>query len=261
MLGYIYKTTNLINNKIYIGQKQATKFNKNYYGSGKLLKQAIKKYGKENFKVEILEESNCEDLDNLEIKYIKEYNSTNLEIGYNILIGGNVSHKLGKNHPMYGKHHTNDSKRKISINTSIAQLGSHHSEETKNKISKANKGRIHSDESRRNMSNGVKLSYLNGRLHPMLGKHNNPGTIWINNGIINKRIYKEDLLKYADYKLGRIKWYRNKPMPNKAKENLSKVKKGGHWVCNKDNITKYVNFSDLEIYLQQGWQKGRKFKL
>lgn len=59
MYGYIYKTTNLINNKIYIGQKKSNEFlNEKYLGSGKILRQAIDKEGKQNFKVELLEE--CE---------------------------------------------------------------------------------------------------------------------------------------------------------------------------------------------------------
>ena len=57
MVGYIYKTTNLINGKIYIGQHRVNNdvIDKNYFGSGKLLLEAIKKYGKENFKCEIIE--------------------------------------------------------------------------------------------------------------------------------------------------------------------------------------------------------------
>lgn len=57
MYGYIYKTTNLVNNKIYIGQKHSDKFLGNrYLGSGKRLREAVDKYGKECFTVELLEE-------------------------------------------------------------------------------------------------------------------------------------------------------------------------------------------------------------
>jgi hypothetical protein len=45
--GIIYLTTNQINGKIYIGQTSINKHG--YIGSGKLLKKAIKKYGKNNF--------------------------------------------------------------------------------------------------------------------------------------------------------------------------------------------------------------------
>ena len=52
--GYIYKTTNLINGKIYIGQHKSNLFDSQYKGSGVILRKAFAKYGKENFKVEII---------------------------------------------------------------------------------------------------------------------------------------------------------------------------------------------------------------
>lgn len=57
MYGYVYLTTNLINNKLYIGQHRYSKpvIDRSYLGSGYVLRNAIKKYGKENFKCEILE--------------------------------------------------------------------------------------------------------------------------------------------------------------------------------------------------------------
>jgi len=84
----IYKTTNLLNNKIYIGQDSNN--NPEYFGSGLQLLRAIKKYGKKNFKKEILEECTSRNLlDEREVYWIKFYNSVDREIGYNITEGGN----------------------------------------------------------------------------------------------------------------------------------------------------------------------------
>lgn len=91
MYGYIYKTTNLLNNKIYVGQHKFDEpfIDKNYYGSGTLLLKAIQKYGKENFKVELLESCDLkQDLNEREKYWIDKLNSTNKEIGYNITSGG-----------------------------------------------------------------------------------------------------------------------------------------------------------------------------
>lgn len=80
----IYKITNLINNKIYIGQSKF--LDNNYFGSGVFIKKAIKKYGKKNFKKEIIEFCKEEELDEKERFYIKNLNSVNE--GYNFLYGG-----------------------------------------------------------------------------------------------------------------------------------------------------------------------------
>ena len=74
MIGYIYKTTNLENGKVYIGKHLATKHEPSYLGSGEILLKAIKLYGKENFYNEILDTSeSVEELDRLEKFYIKQY--------------------------------------------------------------------------------------------------------------------------------------------------------------------------------------------
>lgn len=91
MYGYIYKTTNLVTGKIYIGQHKYTKseLDPNYLGSGIILKEAIEKYGKENFKCEVLEYcSSLDDLNAKEIYYIRLFNSTNETVGYNLSEGG-----------------------------------------------------------------------------------------------------------------------------------------------------------------------------
>jgi len=88
MTGYIYKTTNLKNGKIYIGQHRGS-FNPRYLGSGKLLKYAIRKYGKEYFKVEILKEAeSIDDLDHLEREYVASYKKIFPNEIYNLMDGG-----------------------------------------------------------------------------------------------------------------------------------------------------------------------------
>ena len=87
---YIYKTTNTINGKLYIGQHK-TNFNRTgrYIGSGTLLTKAIKKYGKANFTCEILcYADNIDTLNTLEIFWIKELNTLSPN-GYNLSPGGN----------------------------------------------------------------------------------------------------------------------------------------------------------------------------
>jgi len=85
----IYMTTNLINGRKYIGLD--SKNNPKYLGSGKALKLAIAKYGKENFNKEIL--CYCGSMEELlekEKYYIKEYDAVNSKKFYNIAEGGGV---------------------------------------------------------------------------------------------------------------------------------------------------------------------------
>jgi group I intron endonuclease len=106
---YNYVTTNIVNNKKYVGMHSAVNVNNYYLGSGVLLKKAIKKYGKENFKKDIL--CICESKEiahENEKKYIEQYNSTQPN-GYNIHPNGG----LGLN-----DYHTDESLEKMSINRS-----------------------------------------------------------------------------------------------------------------------------------------------
>ena len=90
MSWYIYRITNLINGKTYIGQHKYKEFNDSYMGSGVLIKKAIKKHGIENFKKEILYsriqyKETADDMERFAIK--KERSIGKAE--YNIANGGN----------------------------------------------------------------------------------------------------------------------------------------------------------------------------
>lgn len=92
-MGYIYKITNKINGKIYIGQTRTTlkaRMNKHFSKARQAnvtgIDAAIKKYGKENFDVEVLCSCKEEELNDLEIFYINKYDSYNS--GYNLTLGG-----------------------------------------------------------------------------------------------------------------------------------------------------------------------------
>lgn len=159
----IYKITNLVNNKIYIGQSNGK--NKFYMGSGIILHNAIKKYGMENFKKDIIVEGEFNQtlLDQLEIHYIRLYNSTNKSIGYNIDEGGWGGHnktfseetrkKISEgNKRAYKNGFTKEHIEKISK----AHKGIPRTEETKKKLSLAHKGKVFSEEHRLKLSIAAK---------------------------------------------------------------------------------------------------------
>jgi hypothetical protein len=84
---YIYKITNTINSRWYIGKHNGS--DPNYMGSGKLLKQAYKKYGIENFEKVILETcSTDEELNLKEIEWISKTNALTDPACYNLVEGG-----------------------------------------------------------------------------------------------------------------------------------------------------------------------------
>jgi hypothetical protein len=131
----VYRTTNNVNNKIYIGQDY---FNdSNYYGSGTIFKKALNKYGKENFTKETLCYCSSDlELDEMETFWINELDAANKTIGYNIVIDVKS--------PMRGRHHSEETK-KLSESQEGEKgywygkqplLGFNHSTQTKSVLSK-----------------------------------------------------------------------------------------------------------------------------
>ena len=158
MYGYIYLTTNTLNGKIYVGQHKAEDFESWYLGSGIHIRNAVKKYGRGNFSVKLIDTAESkEELNEKEVYWIKELDSRNPDVGYNLAKGG-------AGHEMSGdsrKRMSEARKRYCASEAGKEQLsklrrGRRLSEETKLKLSRANKGRVKSEEERKRLSEALK---------------------------------------------------------------------------------------------------------
>lgn len=154
---YVYKITNLVNGKIYVGKHSTDNLGDNYMGSGIRLRQAYKKYGLECFNKEIMQfYTSEEELNRGEIYWIARLNSTDQNIGYNLAYGGEGG-------TYKGYHLTEETKQKISE----AKKGKKHkthkpfSEEHRRKLSEAKKGRACSEETKRKIREALKGKPLN----------------------------------------------------------------------------------------------------
>lgn len=185
--GIIYKYTNKINGKVYIGQTINERRRKREH---RLAKQscpfhsAIRKYGFDNFQYTVLFKISCNNQQDLvntlnfkEINCIKFFRSFDRNFGYNLTYGGEgtiansemrkiISLRVsGKGNPMYGRHHTKEVRdklssfhkgRKMPIGFSERQSELHKgvpfTEEHKRNLSKSLKGRVVSEETKRKQS-------------------------------------------------------------------------------------------------------------
>jgi group I intron endonuclease len=145
---YIYKITNKINNKMYIGKSKnpASRFvrhlkisknlsiNDNHFQA---IHGAIKKYGEENFVFEIIESCDSENASTKEKYWISNLKTQNKEYGYNLTSGGDGVQEVSQE---------SINKRRVKM------IGRKHSAEHNKKISESNKGKIISEEVREKIS-------------------------------------------------------------------------------------------------------------
>lgn len=193
---FVYITTNLINRKQYIGSHSTDNLDDGYLGSRRYFLNSVKKYGKENFKIEILEFHNSPEKAFLNEKiWIKEKNTLKPN-GYNTSKNGGYTlpewdeksrQKLGKSVSESLTGRKLSKKHKESLKKAWEKRRKNPmSDETKNKISKSSKGKIpwnkgiktgkiseeirdkiknsligikHSEERKYNISNGLKKSH------------------------------------------------------------------------------------------------------
>ena len=166
MSNYTYMVTNNINGKVYVGSHSwdGNGMDPNYYGSGTAITRAVKKYGKENFQVEVLYfYDTVEECRQDEERILTEYNVRDCPHSYNCknsAIGftsddmtDEIRQKLsramkGKNNPMYGKHPTLSEEHRNKISQALRgennpMYGKTHTENTRKKMSQARKGEKH----------------------------------------------------------------------------------------------------------------------
>ena len=178
MIHFVYITTNTVNDKQYVGDHSSDNLDDNYLGSGVAIRKAIKKYGKENFTKQILEQFNTkEEAEGAQIFYIEKFN-TLIPNGYNISPSGGIH---------WGGVHSDESKRKMSLSKKGKPTWNKgktnvYSEETRLKWSEKRKGKKLSDESKIKLSKRTKGKILNpntrhkmsiskiGTKNPMFGK-------------------------------------------------------------------------------------------
>jgi group I intron endonuclease len=173
--GYVYKTTNLLNGKIYIGRRMGP-FDRSYHGSGTILKRAVSLHGAHNFLTEALSwATDFKELCAMEIQHIRAFRqSLPSHMIYNIAdggLGGNSGfhhsmetrlmmsidragekngmygvHLSGSLNPMWGKRHSEKTRKLISEalaknhGESHGNFGKVRSQETRNKISSSKTG-------------------------------------------------------------------------------------------------------------------------
>ena len=193
---FIYKTTNLLSGKYYIGMHSTDNLDDGYLGSGKRLRYSINKHGKDNHKREIIEYLNSrEELKNREEEIVTLNEIAKVDC-MNLKVGGEGGFAINADPQLFidsgirsGKIHSDKLKNDVNYRTkhikqALANFkrghatgkvkydsfkGKKHSEETKDKMSKAKKGQ------------GV-------------GKTNSQfGTCWVTKGGENKKIKKEGL--------------------------------------------------------------------
>lgn len=256
----IYKTTNLINDKFYIGKHETFNLNDNYLGSGKYLSAAIKKYGKNNFKKEILFIFDNEHEMNLkEIELVNE-ELVNSEMTYNLGIGGE-----GGPH-FKGKKHSDETKEK----NRISSTGRVNSEETRKKISEKGKNRIVTEETRQKLSERALNRFKSSESRNKISK-----------SMLGKRHSMESRQKMSDTKKGKsfvmseeqkIKLSIANKGKRKSIETIEKMKIslknkyesgvknnnfGTIWIYNIElKKRKMINPELLNEYLENNWEEG-----
>lgn len=197
---FLYRTTNLLNNKYYLGMHSTRKLKDGYLGSGKILRRSINKYGQDNFKMEILyffnsrSEMVYEENRLINEQILKDPLCMNIRIGG---FGGFTKEEQIKNaiksnlKQKYLKENNEEWVLKKFENQSNSQKKTYENGREKSYFYDWN-GKKHKEETKIKISEKLKLSSK--------GESNSQfGTCWITKDNENKKIKKEELEDYLKY--------------------------------------------------------------
>lgn len=249
MYGYIYKTTNCLNNKIYIGKHSTQIFDEQYLGSGIVLNRAVKKYGRSNFIVEIIDVADTlEELNNKEIYWINNHFEKGFQL-YNIAKGGNGGNTLFAM--------SDEDKLNRSIKLSTILQGHKLDTLTKQKISLSHKNNWLSEDYREKRKISTKKRLENSNFSKSQSKsineyHRNRSTEdderW--SSVAIKRC-KDEEYKRKQHETRKTDEYKQK-MTNVL---LGKTK--GYVTLNNGLTHKRVPPDKVQSLVEQGWMYGR----
>ena len=210
----IYKVTNKINGKIYIGSHKTKNLNDNYMGSGKYLKHAQEKYGLENFTKEILfvfdtpKQMYDKESEIVNEDFISEENTYNLKAGG---FGGfDYINTTGKN--LYGNNgKTSNVKDDLAKGRKTQKQrrveNPEYARNINEKISGSLKGRPGSFKGKHHTAETKRIIGEKSSIHQKGDGNSQFGTCWItHNTLGNKKISKDDLNKFLSlgYTKGRM---------------------------------------------------------
>lgn len=207
MFYYLYRITNLVNKKIYVGVHKTSNMEDGYMGSGKVIKSAIQKYGIDNFKKDILETFESSGAMYAKEKEVVTDDFLLREDVYNLRRGGTGGFDyLNKTKLNLTGHHKSYEAR---VNTcrknhkKILESGHRISDyQIPGFKSEENKRKMHENaQSEQARLKRKKTMQINN--HNQGDKNSQFGTVWITDGNRNLKIKKGDTLPEG-YRLGRL---------------------------------------------------------
>lgn len=265
----VYKITNQINGKIYIGSHKTEDLNDNYMGSGTLIKRAQQKYGIDNFFKEILfifessEEMYLKESELVNEDFISDQNTYNIKIGgyggfdyinstKKNLYGLNGKNGIRNLYNGWNRIHTQQEFDKISKTLKEGY--------STGRLSPTFKGKCHSTETKN------KIGHISSMRESGSG-NSQFGTMWITDGVNNKKIKKDEQIPNG-WKNGKVQNIESDPVKwitdginNKRIKSTESIPEG--WTHGMTNSFTWITDGIKSLMIKSGdpipsgWETGR----